>query len=183
CRCHAGRHTRAIRRGKPDSMFGGRNRRDRAGIPGSAAPAHLLTFPCIGTDLGCHDGHRNELRSGTILRNLPGAAGVAAGSGSCPEVGLMASMTLAQARENFIAAMETLRSSKARSALTVLGIVIGVSSVISMAAIIQGLNKFVQDRVESLGSRTYFLSRFPPRTDPARWPQRIRIRTSFEYAY
>ena len=52
--------------------------------------------------------------------------------------------------------MQTLRSSKVRSALTVLGIVIGVSSVISMAAIIQGLNKFVQDKVESLGSRTYF---------------------------
>jgi len=66
----------------------------------------------------------------------------------------MALMTLAQAREDFFAAMETLRSSKVRSALTVLGIVIGVSSVISMAAIIQGLNKFVQDRVEALGSRT-----------------------------
>src|SRR5713226_8050651 len=64
-------------------------------------------------------------------------------------------MTLAQARENFLAAMETLRSSKVRSALTVLGIVIGVSSVISMAAIIQGLNKFVQDKVESLGTRRY----------------------------
>jgi putative ABC transport system permease protein len=79
--------------------------------------------------------------------------------------------------------METLRSSKVRSALTVLGIVIGVSSVISMAAIIQGLNKFVQDRVESLGSRTYFVSRFPPGTDPSRWPERIRIRKYFDYDY
>ena len=95
----------------------------------------------------------------------------------------MAFMTLVQARENFFAAMETLRSSKVRSALTVLGIVIGVSSVISMAAIIQGLNKFVQDRVESLGSRTYFLTRFPPGTDPSRMPERIRIRRYFEYSY
>jgi putative ABC transport system permease protein len=95
----------------------------------------------------------------------------------------MALMTVAQARENFLAAMETLRSSKVRSALTVLGIVIGVSSVISMAAIIQGLNKFVQDRVESLGSRTYFISRFPPGTDPSRWPERIRIRKYFDYDY
>jgi putative ABC transport system permease protein len=95
----------------------------------------------------------------------------------------MALMTFAQARENFFAAMETLRSSKVRSALTVLGIVIGVSSVISMAAIIQGLNKFVQDRVDSLGSRTFFVSRFPPGTDPSRWPERIRIRKYFEYTY
>ena len=56
----------------------------------------------------------------------------------------MGIMTFAQARENFLAAMVTLRSSKVRTALTILGIVIGVSSVISMAAIIQGLNKFVQ---------------------------------------
>jgi putative ABC transport system permease protein len=95
----------------------------------------------------------------------------------------MAMMAPAQVRENFFAALQTLRSSKVRSALTVLGIVIGVSSVISMAAIIQGLNKFVQDKVESLGSRTYFLSRFPPGTDPTRWPERIRTRKYFEYNY
>jgi putative ABC transport system permease protein len=95
----------------------------------------------------------------------------------------MAMMTLAQARENFFAAIDTLRSNKIRSVLTVLGIVIGVSSVISMAAIIQGLNKFVQDKVESLGSRTYFLTRFPPGTDPARMPDRIRTRKYLEYHY
>src|SRR5437016_11686029 len=95
----------------------------------------------------------------------------------------MSIMTPSQARENFLAALNTLRSSKVRSALTVIGIVIGVSSVISMAAIIGGLNKFVQDKVESLGSRKYFVSRFPPGTDPARWPERIRIRKYFEYNY
>ncbi len=95
----------------------------------------------------------------------------------------MAIMTTSQARENFLAALDTLRSSKVRSALTVLGIVIGVSSVISMASIIQGLNKFVQDKVESLGSRTYFVSRFPPGTDPSRWPTSIRTRRYFEYDY
>jgi len=95
----------------------------------------------------------------------------------------MAIMTASQARENFLAALATLRSSKVRSALTVLGIIIGVSSVISMAAIIQGLNKFVQDKVESLGSRTYFVSRFPPGSDPSRWPESIRTRRYFQYDY
>jgi putative ABC transport system permease protein len=95
----------------------------------------------------------------------------------------MAIMSSSQARENFLAALNTLRSAKVRSGLTILGIVIGVSSVISMAAIIQGLNKFVQDKVESLGSRTYFVSRFPPGTDPSRWPESIRTRRYFEYNY
>jgi putative ABC transport system permease protein len=92
-------------------------------------------------------------------------------------------MSPVQVRENFLTALETLRSAKVRSGLTVLGIVIGVSSVISMAAIIQGLNKFVQDKVQSLGSHTYFLSRFPPGTDPTRWPETIRTRKYFEYNY
>jgi putative ABC transport system permease protein len=95
----------------------------------------------------------------------------------------MAIMSSSQARENFLAALNTLRSAKVRSGLTILGIVIGVSSVISMAAIIQGLNKFVQDKVESLGSRTYFISRFPPGTDPSRWPESIRTRRYFQYNY
>jgi putative ABC transport system permease protein len=95
----------------------------------------------------------------------------------------MAAMTPSQARENLFSALEALRSSKVRSALTVMGIIIGVSSVISMAAIITGLNKFVQDKVESLGSRTYFISRFPPGSDPAHWPESIRTRKYFEYNY
>jgi putative ABC transport system permease protein len=92
-------------------------------------------------------------------------------------------ITLSHVRENLLAALETLRSNKVRSFLTVAGIVIGVSSVISMASIIQGLNSFVQSKVEGLGSRTYFLSRFPPATDPAHWPEKIRTRKYLSYDY
>ena len=46
----------------------------------------------------------------------------------------MAIMTPSQARENLLAALHTLRAHKVRSALTVIGIVIGVSSVISPSA-------------------------------------------------
>jgi len=95
----------------------------------------------------------------------------------------MAIMTTSQARENLLAALAMLRAAKVRTALTVIGVIIGVSSVISMAAIIQGLNRFVQQRVESLGSRTYFLSRFPVGVDPARWPESIRTRKYFDYTY
>src|SRR3954462_5087586 len=92
-------------------------------------------------------------------------------------------MSVHQASENFLVAMNTLANRKTRSALTILGIVIGVASVISVAAIISGLNRFVQDRVASLGSRTYFVSRFPPGSDPARWPEYIRVRRYFDYDY
>src|SRR5262249_45569505 len=124
-----------------------------------------------------------EFGDGAFLRHLSGGAGVAPGPDSGVEVRLMAFMTASQARENLLAALETLRSNKVRSALTVIGIVIGVSSVISMAAVIGGLNKFVQDKVESLGSHTYFLSRSPPGSDPFHWPEKIRTRKYFEYSY
>ena len=91
-------------------------------------------------------------------------------------------MTRHEAIENLLVAMDTLRSHKVRSSLTILGIVIGVTSVISVASIIDGLNRFVQDRVESLGSRTYFISRLPAGTDPNRMPLKIRLRKYLDYS-
>ena len=91
-------------------------------------------------------------------------------------------MTRHEAIENLLVALDTLRSHKVRSGLTVLGIVIGVTSVISVASIIDGLNRFVQERVESLGSRTYFVTRMPAGTDPNRMPLKIRIRKYLDYS-
>lgn len=90
-------------------------------------------------------------------------------------------MTRDEIHENLMVAISTLRAHKARSVLTMIGIVIGVTSVISVAAIIDGLNKYVQDRVDSLGSRTYFISRFPAGQDPARMGLKYRIRKYIGY--
>ncbi len=91
-------------------------------------------------------------------------------------------MTRHEAAENLLVALDTLRTHKVRSALTILGIVIGVTSVISVASIIDGLNGFVQNKVDSLGSRTYFISRLPAGTDPNRMPLKIRVRKYLEFA-
>src|ERR1041384_4905520 len=71
-------------------------------------------------------------------------------------------MTRAEVKENLLVAMDTLRSRKIRSALTILGIVIGVTSVISVAAIIDGLNGYIQNRIKTFGSRSFFITRIPP---------------------
>lgn len=78
-------------------------------------------------------------------------------------------------RESLGVAADTLRSHKVRSALTVLGIVIGVTSVISVAAIITGLNQYIQDKVNQFGPNTYFFTRFPAAT-AGRMPEKIRLR-------
>jgi len=89
-------------------------------------------------------------------------------------------MTRDELKENFLVAVETLRSRKGRSALTLLGIVVGVTSVIAVAAIIHGLNRHVAGRVESLGSRVFFVSRLPF-ANFGRLPEEIRLRKYFRY--
>ena len=73
-------------------------------------------------------------------------------------------------------ALDTLRARKARSSLTILGIVIGVTSVISVAAIIDGLNGLIQARIKSLGSRSFFISQYPPGVRRIRTACRPKIR-------
>lgn len=85
-------------------------------------------------------------------------------------------MTRGEVYENLMVAFDTLRAHKIRSSLTVMGIVIGVTSVISVASIIQGLNGYVAKRVEQMGSRTYYLSRFPMAAGFGRIPEKIRKR-------
>ena len=61
-------------------------------------------------------------------------------------------MRLQIVREVFRMAIDSLRSHKLRSFLTVLGIVIGVMTVIGMVSIIQGLNKSFLSELQAAGS-------------------------------
>jgi putative ABC transport system permease protein len=91
-------------------------------------------------------------------------------------------MTRAEMSENLDVALSTLREHKGRSSLTILGIVIGVTSVISVASIISGLNGFVQKKIESLGARTYFIARINLASSFGRIPAAIRRRKYLEYS-
>ncbi|HEV8187544.1 MAG TPA: ABC transporter permease [Pyrinomonadaceae bacterium] len=71
-------------------------------------------------------------------------------------------MTLDDVKESALMALDTLRANKLRSTLTILGVSVGVLTVIFMVSIIQGLNKAFADQIESLGSNTIFISKFAP---------------------
>ncbi len=58
-------------------------------------------------------------------------------------------------------ALDTLRANKLRSGLTILGIVIGVMTVIIISSVINGLNSNVSSLVESLGTNVIWVFRFP----------------------
>jgi putative ABC transport system permease protein len=64
-------------------------------------------------------------------------------------------------RGEVLLALDTLRKNPLRSALTVLGIVIGITTVITVSAMINGLNDNVLAGIRELGSDTVIAYRFP----------------------
>ena len=59
-------------------------------------------------------------------------------------------------------AFDSLKSHKLRSFLTLLGIMIGVMTVIGMVSIIQGLNKSFIRELESAGSDLIMVQKYDP---------------------
>jgi putative ABC transport system permease protein len=57
-------------------------------------------------------------------------------------------------------AFETIRGNKMRSALTVLGVVIGVTSIVGMTSLIRGFDSSLRTSINSLGPNTVYVQRF-----------------------
>src|SRR6266852_8536771 len=62
--------------------------------------------------------------------------------------------------ENLKQAMDTLRAHKMRSALTVFGVVLGVSVIMLVAALITGFDQQIQENIKQYGADTAFVSRW-----------------------
>ncbi len=63
----------------------------------------------------------------------------------------------------FVTALKTLLSHKMRSALTMLGILIGVAAVISMVSLVRAEQAMVQQSFESLGTNLIMVTPGAPR--------------------
>jgi putative ABC transport system permease protein len=57
-------------------------------------------------------------------------------------------------------AFDTVRTNKMRSGLTVLGVVIGITSIVGMTAIIRGFDQSLRDMIRAIGPSTIFIQRF-----------------------
>lgn len=64
-------------------------------------------------------------------------------------------------KEPVALAIGAIRSQKLRAGLTILGVIIGVMTVVAVAAVIHGLNAHVAALVEKLGSQVFFITRLP----------------------
>ncbi len=68
-------------------------------------------------------------------------------------------------------ALDSIRVNAVRSVLTVLGVVIGVMTVIGMSSVVSGLNTSVMSQIEDLGSNLIFVTRFNPVMGGRRTPE------------
>jgi putative ABC transport system permease protein len=87
-------------------------------------------------------------------------------------------MLIEHVKNNISVAVDTLRANKLRSGLTILGVVLGVSTVMAMAAIVQGIKEQIVSTIEIAGPTTFYVVKAFSQTpvDPQNPPAWIRIR-------
>src|SRR6266550_2652047 len=87
-------------------------------------------------------------------------------------------MKLHSVREGWRIAFDQLRANKLRSALTVLGVVIGIATVMAMASIVAGFREQIVNTLEVVGPTTFRVLRFFSSTplNPDALPREVRIR-------
>jgi putative ABC transport system permease protein len=61
--------------------------------------------------------------------------------------------------ESILIALTSLKTNKLRSILTLIGVIIGVMTVIAVASIITGMNRHVSDKISTMGSTTFIIDR------------------------
>jgi putative ABC transport system permease protein len=80
--------------------------------------------------------------------------------------------------EGVAIALGAMRANKLRSALTILGVVIGVATVMTVASMVQGIRSQIFNAIEVAGPQVFYILRFFTQTplDPDRLPYELRIR-------
>ncbi len=82
--------------------------------------------------------------------------------------------------EYFIMAWTALKSHKLRSVLTTLGILIGVTTIITIFTTIQGLNEYVIGQLSNIGSSTVYVEKFPWVIQGDFWKYRNRKNVTYK---
>jgi putative ABC transport system permease protein len=83
--------------------------------------------------------------------------------------------------ENLWMALATLRANKLRSLLTVMGVIIGVVTVMVIASAIAGIDVAITREVESFGTRSMYISKYNPGIHVGRLSREERMRKPLTY--
>ena len=87
-------------------------------------------------------------------------------------------MILPNVAEGVAIALDAIRANKLRSLLTILGVVIGVTTVMAVASLVQGIRRQIFNAIEVAGPTTFYIVRYFSQTplNPDRLPWEVRIR-------
>ena len=83
--------------------------------------------------------------------------------------------------ENLWLALATLRANKLRSFLTIIGVIIGVVTVMLIAALISGIDTAFTKEIESFGTRSMYISKYNPGIHVGRLSREERMRKNLTY--
>src|ERR1700732_1529622 len=65
------------------------------------------------------------------------------------------------ARDNLVQCFSALRAHKPRASLTMLGLTMGVATLITVMTIVQGANVYVEQKIANLGTNVFQIARTP----------------------
>jgi putative ABC transport system permease protein len=85
---------------------------------------------------------------------------------------------LASLRDGVTIALRTMRANKLRSGLTILGVIIGITTVMVMASIVEGIRSQVLNTLNRASPTVFYVIRFLSETplNPDQLPREVRIR-------
>ena len=81
--------------------------------------------------------------------------------------------------ESVLVALQSLRANKLRSILTLVGVIIGVTTVIAVVSVISGMNQYVASTINRLGTTTFVATKFGIITSEEAW-LKARKRKNFQ---
>lgn len=73
--------------------------------------------------------------------------------------------SLAEIKEGIKLALDSVRSNKFRSLMTIIGVMIGVGAVILVNTIMDGFNEYVESSIDKIGSNVLYISKWEDGTD------------------
>jgi putative ABC transport system permease protein len=86
--------------------------------------------------------------------------------------------------EGVVIALDAIRANKLRSILTILGVVIGVTTVMAVTSLVQGIRRQIFNAIEVAGPTTFYVIRYFSQSplNPDRLPYEVRIRPVVQHS-
>jgi len=119
----------------------------------------------------------------TQMDGLVGTPGVLAGETRSQSRARRMHNAIVTVTETLKLALDSLRVHKLRSFLTLLGVILAVTTLVSVMSLVSGLNFYVADKVANLGANSYVIDRFGIITSQDEWikAQKRPLITNEEY--